>query len=172
MKKYMFPGLVALCVLGAGSALAASPTTGSFTVTAAIQSNCTITSAANVVFGNVDPISGTNLDVSANLVHRCTKGTAYTIALDDGATTGTFTARKMESAGVNTDQLTYNLYTTAARNVVFGDGTLGSVTVGGTGTGINGAGNNLTTTIYARLVQNEDVSVDSYSDTIGISITY
>ena len=55
---------------------------------------------------------------------------------------------------------------------MFGDGTLGSVTLGGTGTGLNGAGNNLTTTIYARLVQNEDVSVDSYSDTVAISITY
>lgn len=171
--KTIFPGLGVLCVLAAGSALAASPTTGSFNVTASIQNNCTITSAANVAFGVVDPTGGGNLDVSANLVHRCTKGTAYTIALDDGAGIGgTFTARKMESAGANTDQLSYNLYTNAARTIVFGDGTLGSVTAGGTGSGISGAASNLTTTIYARLVQNEDVSVDSYSDTVAISITY
>jgi spore coat protein U-like protein len=169
--KTLFKALVAVSVLGAGSALAASPTTGSFTVTAAIQKNCTIVSSPTLDFGNVDPTLTTDIDVSVSLVNRCTKGTSFTIALDDGLT-GAFTGRKMESAGANTDQLSYNLYTDAARTTVFGDGTGATSTASGTGAGMVGAGNDQTTVIYGRLTQGEDVSADNYSDTVAITITY
>lgn len=168
--KTLFRALVAASLItGAGVASAASTGT-TFNVTANIAASCTVVSAANVAFGAYDPTSGSDVDVSANFVHRCTKGTSYTITLSAGG--GTYASRSMASAGVNTDVLTYQLYRDAGYTQVFGDGTASTFTVTGSGSGINGAGNNLTTAIYGRLTSGQDVSADSYSDTITVTVTY
>lgn len=144
-----------------------SPT---FNVTAVIPANCLIDSAGDMAFGAYDPASVSNVDLSSNLVARCTRTTPYTIALSQGGG-ASFSPRKMASAGANTDQLDYNLFTTAAYATIWGDGTGGTSTQGGTGAGILAAAA-VTRGIYGRLFASQDVSTDTYSDTITVTMTY
>jgi len=65
---------------------------------------------------------------------KCTKSTPYTISLNKGTTTGGTVGQRLMAFGANTRQ--YNLYTTAATNVIFGDGSGASVTESGTGAGV------------------------------------
>jgi spore coat protein U-like protein len=141
-----------------------------FNVTAVIPANCLIDSAGDIPFGAYDPTSGSNVDVRSNLVARCTRTTPYTIALSQGGG-ASFSPRKMASAGANTDQLNYNLFTSAAYATVWGDGTSGTSTQGGTGAGILAA-EAVTRSIYGRLFASQDVSTDTYSDTITVTVTY
>jgi spore coat protein U-like protein len=112
------------------------------------------------------------MDVNSTLTVRCTKNTAYTVALNAGSTTGGSLAQRLMSNG--TDTLQYNLYTSAARSTVWGDGTSSSATVPGTGAGL-GVANAVTHTVYGRLVDsaaNQAVSAGSYADTITVTVTY
>jgi spore coat protein U-like protein len=61
---------------------------------------------------------------------KCTKSSAYTVALNGGNTAGGTVAQRLMGSGANT--LQYNLYTTTAHTVVWGDGTGSSVTQPGT----------------------------------------
>jgi spore coat protein U-like protein len=141
-----------------------------FHVTAAIPANCLIDSSGDMPFGSYDPTSGSNLDMRSNLVARCTRSTPFTIALSQGGG-ASFSPRTMASAGANTDQLNYNLYTSAAYATIWGDGTSGTSTQGGTGAGILAAAA-VTRSVYGRLFASQDVSTDTYSDTITVTMTY
>jgi len=162
--KTLFKALVAVSVLGAGSALAASPATGSFQVTATIQGFCQFTTASTIAFGNVSASTVANNDKTGTISHKCTKGTAYTMKLDAGAH-GTFAARQMLDS-VSSDKLDYQLFTDAARTTVWNDTTN---VVTGTGALFATA---ISTTVYARLVEGQDKSAGSYTDTVNVSIEY
>lgn len=148
------------------------PYTGNvaFTNGATIPANCVIDTLGNIVFGTYDPAAAGNIDVSTDLKHRCTRNTAYTVSLSTGAS-GSFANRTMPSAGANTDVLTYNLYQDGARTLIWGDGTGGTTTVSGTAAGM-ALVNQITNTIFGRLPPSQDVSADSYSDTITLTIAY
>jgi spore coat protein U-like protein len=137
---------------------------------ASLDANCLIDSAGDIAFGTYDPLGGSDIDVSSNLVTRCTKTTPYAIALSAGGS-GSFAPRKMDSAGANTDQLSYNLYTDAPRTIIWGDGTGGTSTQGGTGAGILAAAA-VTRSIFGRLFSGQDLSADTYSDTVTVTVSY
>lgn len=162
--KTLFKALVAVSVLGAGSAMAASSATGSFNVTATIQGFCSFSTATNVAFGNVSASTVANNDKTSTISHQCTKGTGYTIKLDAGAN-GTFAARKMKDP-ISLDTLDYNLYTDSGRTTVWNDST--NVV---TGTGAL-YGTAISTTVYARMAEGQDKAAGSYSDTVQVSIEY
>jgi spore coat protein U-like protein len=72
----------------------------------------------------------------------------------------------MTSSGGST--LNYNLFTTGAHAVVWGDGTSSTATLGNTG---NGAAQTLT--IYGRIPAGQTtVPAGSYADTVAVTITY
>jgi spore coat protein U-like protein len=172
MRKHSIAPIAAGLMLAvAGSAQAASKT-ATFGVSATVAPNCLV-SAANLAFGNYlgDPDTPVNVDSSSDISVRCSKNAAYTLALNAGSTAGATVAQRL-LAGPGTEKLQYNLFTTAARNVVFGDGSGSSVTQGGTGTGM---ANVLTTTVYGRLPDNafnQSAATGAYSDTVTVSITY
>ncbi|MCC7461513.1 MAG: spore coat U domain-containing protein [Gammaproteobacteria bacterium] len=153
----------------AGSAVAATTTT-TFAVTATVNANCLV--AANPLnFATYTPGSG-DLDVNTSLSVRCTRNTAYTVALNAGSTAGGSLSQRLMGNG--TDTLQYNLFTTAARDTVWGDGTASTATIAGTGAGL-GVPNAVTHTVYGRLVDsaaNQAVSAGSYADTITVTVTY
>ena len=66
-----------------------------------------------------------------------------------------------------TQQLSYSVYTTAARSTVWGDGTASSATVAGTGTG-----GSQSVSAYGRIFSGQIVTAATYSDTINVTITY
>lgn len=153
-------------VMAAGAASAASPATTTLNVSANVASNCLVT-AAPLAFADYDGSS--TVDGQANLSVRCSNGTLYTISLGDGAN-GTI-AQRLLSDGTN--DLEYNLYTSAARTTVWGE-TAGTDTVAGTGQGMSSTKAN-THTVYGTItnsVANQDVPTGSYTDTVAVTVTY
>jgi spore coat protein U-like protein len=153
----------------AGSAVAATTTT-TFAVSATVNANCLV--AANPMNFTTYVPNGGNIDATSTLSVRCTRNTAYTVALNAGSTTGGTLAQRLLTNG--TDTLQYNLYTTTARTTVWGDGTASTATVPGTGAGL-AAASAVTHTVYGRLVDssaNQSVSPGSYADTITVTVTY
>ena len=152
-----------LLVLATAPTYAATTTT-TFTVNAVINAVCLI-SATNVNFGLYDASLVAPNDTTATLTITCTNLQPYTVALDLGLGAGaTFAARKMTSGG---HTLTYGLYTDTGRAAVWGDGTGGSNTVPGTGSGI---GQNIS--VFGRIPVGQFEAGGSYADDITATLSY
>lgn len=156
-----------LSALAAGPAPAATATS-TMAVTTRLQSTC-LASVAALAFPSYTPGGGARNANTAIRV-RCTRGTAFTVSLDAGSTGGgTFAQRLMGSAA---GSLQYNLYTNAARNRIFGDGTAATFTRSGTGAGL---ATSRTVTVYGQLpdsAANRLAAPGSYTDTITVSVSY
>ena len=166
MRKQIVAPLAAGVLLAFAGAAQAAIKTASFTVSASVGKNCTI-SAANLALGEF--VGDNNLTAQSDITVRCTNGTAFSIALDDGVT-GTYAGRRMVGPGGNS--LVYNLYTDNTYAAVWGDDTGTTDVVGGSGTGMANA---LTRTVYGRLLAADNVGAveaGAYSDTIVATITY
>ena len=166
MRKQILAPLAAGVLLAFAGAAQAATKTASFTVSATVGKNCTI-SAANLALGEF--VGDNNLTAQSDITVRCTNGTAFSIALDDGVT-GTYAGRRMVGPGGNS--LVYNLYTDNTYAAVWGDDTGTTDVVGGSGTGMANA---LTRTVYGRLLAADNVGAveaGAYSDTIVATITY
>jgi len=153
-------------VMAAGAASAASPATTTLNVSANVASNCLV-SAAPLAFADYDA-SGT-VDGSANLSVRCSTGTDYTIKLGGGVN-GTV-AQRLLSDGTN--ELEYNLFTSAARTTVWGE-TVGTNTVADTGRGMSSTKAN-THTVYGTIANsdaNQDAPTGVYTDTVAVTVEY
>ena len=143
--------------------LAATQTT-TFAVTATVLSVCLV-SAADLQFGNYSASAGTPLTASSSIIVNCTSGTSYTLELDKGAGIGA--AINARSMTYLTNSLTYGLYTTSGYTTLWGDGTLSTQTVGGTG-----ALSPVTHTVYGRVPTGQYVPSGLYSDLITVTLTY
>lgn len=167
MRKQIVAPLAAGVLLALAGAAQAATKTASFTVSASVGKNCTI-SAANLALGEF--VGDNDLTAESDITVRCTSGTAFSIALDQGVT-GTYAAgRRM--VGPGGDFLVYNLYTDDTYAAVWGDNTGDTDVVGGSGTGMANA---LTSTVYGRLLAADNVGAveaGAYSDTIVATITY
>jgi spore coat protein U-like protein len=166
MRKQIVAPLAAGVLLALAGAAQAATKTASFTVSATVGKNCTI-SAANLALGEF--VGDNNLTAESDITVRCTNGTAFSIALDDGVT-GSYAGRRMVGTGGNF--LVYNLYTDNTYGAVWGDDTGTTDVVGGNGTGMANA---LTRTVYGRLLAADNVAAveaGAYSDTIVATITY
>lgn len=159
-RKALFVA-VSVAALGAGNM--AFATTDSFSVSAEVIENCTV-SAADLAFGNYDPIvanatSGAgDIADSADLTVTCTDGSAVSIALDDG---DNFSSGRRMAKG--TDFLSYELYQEVGHTNVFGSGAQAVAH--------NGNGSAQTVTVYGNLPGGQNVPVGSYADTIDVTIT-
>ena len=125
----------------------------------AAQAACTI-STTSVAFGAYSPFNPVNLDGTGILTVGCTPPTSTTASLSTGF--GTYAARLLSSGA---SQITYNLYTTAARTTVWGDGTAGTGTV-------SLSGRNQTYTVFGRIPAQQNVSAGTYADTLVATITF
>jgi spore coat protein U-like protein len=141
-------------------------TTTTMGVSGTVVPACTISSAP-LSFGTTiaNPIAA-NLDANSTVSATCSTGTPYTVALDAGTGAGaTILARRMTGPAAAT--MNYSLYTTAARGVVWGDGTAGTVTVPGTG---NGAAQTLT--VFGRITPQTVAATGAFTDTITVTLTF
>ena len=93
-------------------------------------------------------------------------GGSYTIQLSKG-TSSTYAPRVLTNGG---STLAYNLYTSNARNQVWGDGTGGSQTV--TSNFIALLSLDQTTTVYGRIPAGQNVPPGSYSDTVLVTVIF
>jgi spore coat protein U-like protein len=153
----------------AGSAQAAGTKTAQFAVNANVASNCFIT-ATPVAFGAYDGTAAINSNGS--VVVRCTKNSAYQIALNAGTTAGSTLGQRL-LAGPLGATLEYNLFTDAPGGTIWGNN-VGSGWVTGIGAGL-GVANEVTHVVYGNLpnsAANQDAAFGAYSDLITATITY
>lgn len=116
-------------------------------------------------FGEYIPISGAPLDATSTIDVTCTNGKPYSIQLDGGTTPGGRIRERLMTDGVNT--LAYNLYTSAARVTVWGDGSGSSQAVSGVGSGVL-----QTLTVYGRIPADQAVPAAIYTDTVTATIYF
>jgi spore coat protein U-like protein len=145
------------------------------------SSTCVINSVAAAAFGLYD---GTLNDSATTLVSgRCINSPppgssgvlAPVISLSTGVS-GSYATRQMAN-GAN--RLNYNLYTSAARTTVWGNGTGGTATVAAYAAGsvtINGnqsrAFDSPNLTIHGRIPADQSSPQGAYSDTIVLTLTF
>jgi spore coat protein U-like protein len=114
----------------------------------------------NVVFGVYNTLSASSLDGAGSVSVTCDVTSSFQIALNKGQ--GSFAARQLQS-GANV--LYYNLYTDALRSLIWGDGTVGTALVSGSGTAA-------TYTVYGRVPGGQNLPVGSYSDSITVTLNF
>ena len=124
-------------------------------------------SATPIDFGQKGALDS-NTDVSGTVTARCGGGTSYTLSMSRGTSIGATLNGRLLTRGGGSETLKYGLYSNPARTSVWGDGTSGTVTVGGTGNGANQS-----YPVYARLPAQTPVPrPGTYTDTITLTITY
>jgi len=124
-----------------------------------LRADCTVT-AGPVVFGNYNPFALQSLDSAGTINVSCTPSSSYTLSLSTGG--GSYAQRQLSGSG---DVLYYNLYTSASRTAIWGDGSGGSGTVSGSGEEENH-------TVYGRIAAQQNVKVGSYGDSIIVTVTF
>jgi spore coat protein U-like protein len=135
-------------------------------------------STAGLAFGTYDVFAAGATNGNATLDVVCQQEVAdrgadkiqpYVISLSPGSS-GSFGQRTMKSG---TNALGYNIYTSNAYSVVWGDGTGSTGTRSGTAVINNGhpvATNSFTA--YGRIPALQDVAVGPYNDSITMTITW
>lgn len=158
-------GTLILAALAAPQPALAATTSSTMSVTATVTANCVVSTSA-LAFGNVNTISGTNVNGTGGLTITCANGTPWSAAAGVGAGSGaSYTNRRMTS-GANL--LNYNIYTTVARTTVWGNGTGGTAAIAGTGSGVAQA-----VTVYGRVASGQTgVPAGAYADTVAVTVTY
>jgi spore coat protein U-like protein len=153
-----------LAALAPAPAFAATTST-TLNVDATVTANCSVSSSA-LSFGNVNPLSGSDVDAAGGISVTCTSGTDWEATAGVGSGSGASFADRRMTSGANL--LSYNIYTDAARANVWGDGTGGTATIADTGTG---AVQNVT--VYGRVPSGQtSVPPGGYADTVAVTVTY
>lgn len=160
MKKYL--GMAAGFLVAAPLSAATVGTT--FNVTTSVVSACSV-SAANLAFGNYDPLSVLNTDGTTTVTVTCSLLAPYNIGFDTGLHGSSVSTREMQLDG-ETETIGYGLYRDALRTLNWGN-TVGTDTLSGVGTGLA-----IPTAVYGRISAQQNVPVGSYADTITVTVTY
>jgi spore coat protein U-like protein len=149
------------------AAMGGSPQTAPLPVVANVPRLCTV-STTPVNFGNYDSTSATPTDANGAVIIQCTRGTAYTIDLGNGNNFSAGSRRMASGAVLPTEFLTYGLFTNLPGGIPWGTGIAGGTTV------LRTAPNTapFSHTVFGRLNALQDVSVDSYSDTVLVTATF
>ena len=162
MRVKTLAALAVPFVLLAGNA-SAQTATGNFEVRMVVEDQCTLESTETLDFGTTG-VWTANIDGSANLVVKCTNGTAYNIGLDFG-NNGTSASDLKMSNGAG-GQILYGLYQDSGYSMSWGN------TVGATYSG-TGTGSPVTVPVYGRVPPpTGSVMAGTYTDTITVTVTY
>jgi spore coat protein U-like protein len=140
-------------------------------VSPAGATQCSVQASA-VEFGVYDPFSPAPTDSVGTITVTCGGlaggGVAYTIRIGTGGS-GVYDPRTMRD-GVAW-QLSYNLYTSASRTSVWGDGTGASRTVAD-GYALQGRSVTRSYPVYARIPARQNVAPGRYVDSLVVTLEY
>lgn len=138
----------------------------------AVAADCVVdTSGAAIAFGVYDPLSTVPATGVGTIVVTCSSPAnkiPVTFSLGTGGSGGYF-PRRMASGS---NRLDYNLYTDAARSIVFGNGTGGTQIVGSSTSPIGGGSFRANTQVYGAIPAQQDAAFGQYSDTIQVTVTF
>jgi spore coat protein U-like protein len=129
--------------------------------------NCSITSVTGVAFGVYNPASGTPLDAVGSITYQCSSvslGDTLYLELSKGGA-GSYAPRKL-FFGAN--QLSYNLYLDVLRNLLWGDGSLGTLRYGPAI--LTTAA--VTIQVFGRIPTGQNVAHGEYTDTIVVTAQF
>lgn len=156
-----------LVVLLSPIALAATAT-GTLSVTASVANSCTVGTGSNsLAFG---AYTGAVNNTNGSFQVTCTVGGTYSTALNVGSGSGaSFVTGRVLTNPTPAGTLLYNIYTTAGRTTVWGDGSGATAVVPGTGTGAV-----QTITVFGQIPagQTTTVTPGNYTDTVTITVTF
>ncbi|WP_407568958.1 spore coat protein U domain-containing protein [Deinococcus altitudinis] len=144
-----------ITVLSATSALAAT-STGNLTVNATVNGSCTIGNAT-LNFGTYTTALGAATTASVNV--NCTLLTAYTLAMGQGQNYDATAGNRMKSTNTTTGMVSHYIPYTAT----FPTGTLPT----GLGLGIA-----IPTIIIGNAPAGANVTADTYSDSVIMTLTF
>jgi len=154
----------AFSTLLATSQVDAATVTTNLGVRIVIQAACTVATPSNLDFGTQGVLAG-NTDQTTAISVTCTNTLPYSVSLNAGAGSGaTTTVRRM--TGPASATINYAIYRNAARSQVWGN-TIGTNTVAGTG---NGSAQSIT--VYGRVPAQTTPAAGTYTDTVGVTVTY
>ena len=138
-----------------------------FLVTASVNKQCNINAVNNINLGSV-PSSQTNITGNNFFTMACTNSTPYTIGLSpsNGSTTGSGMMKSTAVPATNTDQVPYQLNSTAGVSGTAWGNIISTNTVAGTGTGLA-----VNQTVYA-VAPSANYRPDTYADTVTINVNY
>ncbi|WAT01083.1 spore coat U domain-containing protein [Rouxiella chamberiensis] len=165
--------LLLLCILFSGMGAPCLAHAATLSVQATLLPACeagTVTSGTlsygTLNFGNYASLSSvinaTSAQLAGSIRVKCVNGLSYKIAMDGGKS-GDVTNRKMVNATNTSATVLYNLYTSAARSVVW-DNTIGLSDVG------NGA--DQWHTVYGRVPSQTTPAAGIYSDTVNVTVSW
>lgn len=149
------------------AALGGSPQTANLTVQASVAARCNV-STTTVNFSTYDPTVASPTDQNGAVTIQCTKGTVATIDLANGSNFSGGTRRMASQSVLPTEFLTYGLFTDSPGGTAWGTGIAGGTTK--LYTAPNATATNLT--VFGRMAAGQDVSVDSYQDTVVVTATF
>lgn len=149
---------------------------GNVTLTAnfVVPSMCQLNSTSTVDFSNINDISTTKRDYTAQgaVNSTCNYGTPYSIYLGDGNNRIAGGFRRMTNG--NNEYIPYQLYKDSNYSAVW-DATGGVTNVGGAG-GVSGTGTGSaqSTSVYGKIPQGTSIASTpgSYSDSVVVTVTY
>jgi spore coat protein U-like protein len=121
---------------------------------------CTV-SATGPAFGTYDPFASAPLDAAGAVNFQCTAGPVPVFI--SAGNSGTYSARAMRSG---TAILSYNLYTNAARTLIWGDGT------GGTSYLSAQPGRPRSLPVFGRIPALQDAGPGAYADTLVVTFNF
>ncbi len=163
-------GVLAIGALLAGApAAVAGSASANLNVSAAVVTNCTITTSP-VNFGNYDPVvanASADLLGTGTVTVACTKGTQATIGLSTGQNSGQASGTTRAMAGPNGNYLSYELYQDSGRATVWTDSGSGLLT---TPPAPNKNARDFT--VYGRVPAGQDVEAGNYSDTVTATVNF
>ncbi|WP_250537021.1 spore coat protein U domain-containing protein [Caballeronia sp. AZ10_KS36] len=147
------------------TSLSANPTAVSFTVQASVINDCII-SASNIDFGIAGLLTST-LTANGALRVACTNGAPYSITLSAGTGANATVVNRVMTRNGASDQVRYQLYQDPGFITPWGDGTSGTSSYAGVGTG---SAQNVP--VYGRVLPQSSQPAGTYIDTVIATITY
>jgi spore coat protein U-like protein len=128
---------------------------------------CTITATA-VSFGGYDPRAAGADDGIGSIALQCAPSVSAPVVALGAGSSGAIAARTMRNGPT---LLGYNIYSDAARTILWGNGASGSaITL--TGGTVSGGQRNFSHAIYGRIPAGQNVRAGSYGDTLVITVTF
>ncbi len=141
-----------LCLTGLGMLLTILP------IISCAATRCAISSITSANFGTYDVFSTlSNNNGIGSVTIDCQGGGSNLLVTLSSGQSNNYVSRTMRSGG---NSMNYNLYTSAARNVVWGDGS------GGSSTMMVNKNSTTTLSIFGQIPAGQDVAVGTYSDNI------
>lgn len=160
MNKSLTVMLGMACLVGVSSAARAQTVDAAMGVSMVVAAECTITSTAMAFTGT--GLIDANIVATADLTVQCTPGTAYTIALSNGASGTATDAMRQMTSGANT--VNYMIYQDAANTLPWSPNDTLAVAAA--------TGGDEPFTAYGTVPAGQVVATGNYVDSVVATITY